>query len=190
MIVEQYAFWRRIDAPGHDACRLIRHDRGWTLQGTAIYRHAAGPACLHYRTSCNSAWETTEGEVHGWLGDREIQYRITREGTVWKLNGAAIPGLEPFVDLDLGFTPATNLLPLRRAPIPLNQSADMSAAWLDVDSGTLKALPQSYKRLSETIYEYKAPTFEYEALLEMAPNGFVRQYPGLWEAEPEMHSGG
>jgi hypothetical protein len=33
---------------------------------------------------------------------------------VWRLNDLEISGLDECVDLDLGFTPATNLLPIRR----------------------------------------------------------------------------
>jgi hypothetical protein len=41
-------------------------------------------------------------------------------------------------------------------------------------------LPQSYERRSEMSYGYEAPSVPYRALLEIAPNGFVRSYPGLW----------
>ena len=30
--------WRRLDTPGHDACRLVRNDAGWQLEGTAVFR--------------------------------------------------------------------------------------------------------------------------------------------------------
>jgi len=30
---------------------------------------------------------------------------------------------------------------------------------------------------------YEAPTVPYQALLEIAPNGFVGSYPGLWRLE-------
>src|SRR5207244_2474062 len=30
--------WRRLDTPGHDACRLERSDAGWELDGTAVFR--------------------------------------------------------------------------------------------------------------------------------------------------------
>jgi hypothetical protein len=47
----------------------------------------------------------------------------------------------------------------------------------------LKPLPQRYERRSETAYWYEAPTVRYAALLEVTSAGFVRLYPGLWEAE-------
>ena len=42
---------------------------------------------------------------------------------VWTLDGAAVSGLEACVDLDLGFTPATNLLQIRRLALALGSIA-------------------------------------------------------------------
>jgi hypothetical protein len=88
------------------------------------------------------------------------------------------------VDLDLGFTPATNLLQLGRLALTEGQAADAPVAWLDVSAGTLEVLSQRYERRSATTYWYEAPGFGYAGLLEVAPTGFITRYPGLWEAEP------
>jgi uncharacterized protein len=96
------------------------------------------------------------------------------------LNGVAVEGLEHLVDLDYGFTPATNLLQLSRLALEPGQQAEVPAAWFDLDSASLVELPQTYERRSQGSYWYEAPTVPYRALLEIAPNGFVRSYPGLW----------
>jgi len=31
--------WRRLDQPGHESARLIAHDPGWHLLGTAVFLH-------------------------------------------------------------------------------------------------------------------------------------------------------
>ena len=51
---------------------------------------------------------------------------------------------------------------------------------VDLDSDSLIELPQIYERRGDATYWYEAPTVPYQALLEIAPNGFVRSYPGLW----------
>jgi hypothetical protein len=102
---------------------------------------------------------------------------------VWTLNENVIPGLEACVDLDLGFTPATNLTQLRRIALAKGQAADVPVAWLDVGSGKMSVLPQRYERRSEEIYWYEAPTANYQGLIEVCSTGFIRRYPGLWEAE-------
>ena len=180
------ALWRRLDAPGHDAGRLERHAEGWRLHGTAVYREEGVLARLHYEVVCDDAWVTRRGVVSGWLDERAVDVTIARSAAGgWSMNDVAVPGLEACVDLDLGFTPATNTLQLRRVALGKGQGTDVPVAWLDVAAGTLTLLAQRYERRSEATYWYESPRFGYAAVLEIAPSGFVRVYPGLWELEPE-----
>ncbi|HSV00945.1 MAG TPA: putative glycolipid-binding domain-containing protein, partial [Roseiarcus sp.] len=88
--------------------------------------------------------------------------------------------LEHLVDLDYGFTPATNLLQLSRIALNAGQSVDVPVVWFDLDSASLIELPQIYQRRSESSYWYEAPTVPHRGLLEIAPSGFVQSYPDLW----------
>jgi hypothetical protein len=176
--------WRRLDTPGHDACRLVQGDAGWRIEGTAVFRHESVPAQLAYLVACDRAWSTASGHVRGWLGSHPVEFTIARTPAgVWTLNGAGVPGLERYVDLDLGFTPATNLLQLRRLALGDGQAAEAPVAWLDVAAGTLTVLPQRYERRGAATYWYEAPSVPYTGLLEVSSIGFIRQYPGLWEIE-------
>ena len=176
--------WRRLDTPGHDCCLLEPGTGGWSLYGTAVFHHDGIPARLTYHIACSLAWRTQHGRVRGWIGARLVEFRIARmAGGVWTLNGQVVPGLEACVDLDLGFTPATNLLQLRRVALAEGQTAEVPVAWLDVPPGNLGLLPQRYERRGADTYWYESPSTGYAALLEVTPDGFVRRYPGLWEAE-------
>jgi hypothetical protein len=177
--------WRRLDVAGHDACRLEQRDDGWRLEGAAAFKHEGAPTCLTYKIDCNGEWRTREGVVQGWVGARPLDYRITRTlDGVWTLNGEVVLQLDNCVDLDLGFTPATNLLQLRRVALEVGQAADVPVAWLDVAMGTLEVLHQRYERRTAEAYWYEAPRFKYSALLQVSAVGFVEKYPNLWEAEP------
>jgi hypothetical protein len=177
--------WRRLDGPGHDACRLDQHGAGWQLDGTAVFSLDAQPARLAYSAACDASWCALAGRVSGWIGDRPVELAIERAPSgAWTINGQVAPDLDHCVDLDFGFTPATNLLQLRRLALRHGQAAEVPAAWLDVSTGALSILVQRYERRSETTYLYEAPRFTYRELLEVDPVGFVRRYPGLWEAEP------
>lgn len=175
------ALWRRLDTPGHDAARLSRTPRGWLLQGSAVWRDDAGAAALRYELMLDGGWATVRALVKGFIGDREIDDVITREAGGWSFNGYRVPGLEGLVDLDFGFTPATNLQQLRRVPIAIGGAADIPVAWVDAGGNTLVELQQSYERVAERSYRYCSTTTGYEGLLELAPNGFAARYPELWE---------
>src|SRR5262245_19520099 len=107
--------WKRIDGPGADACRLEVGPRGARLEGTALLRINGAPARLDYTAVCDRRWRTRAGRVAGWIGQRfiEISVRRTISGR-WTLDGVNIRGLRDCIDLDYGFTPATNLFQLRR----------------------------------------------------------------------------
>ena len=176
--------WRRLDSPGHDACQLEQHASGWQVAGTAVFQMDGRPAHLSYAAACDVSWCTLSGHVRGWIGERAVEFSIERspEG-VWMLDGERRSGLRDCVDLDFGFTPSTNLLQLRRLALENGQGADAPAAWLDVSAGSLDVLLQRYERRSESTYWNEAPRFNYAELLDVDHLGFVRRYPGLWEAE-------
>jgi len=174
------AAWMRLDRPGCDAALLRPHRDGWQLQGAAAFDHDGGSATVAYQVETDARWETRRGLVCGLLGDRTVRHEILRDKAGWRLNGVLVEGLGRLVDLDYGFTPATNAVQLARIALPAGQSAEVPVAWFDVDSATLIELPQSYERRGETSYWYEASTVPYQALLEIAPNGFVQSYPGLW----------
>jgi hypothetical protein len=69
-----------------------------------------------------------------------------------------MPGLDHLHDLDLSFTPATNLQQLQRVTIANDEAIQLPVAWLDVDAGTLTELPQIYVRRDEATFWYQAPT--------------------------------
>ena len=170
----------RLDRPGRDAALLQPSHGGWLLRGAAAFDHDGGPATVAYQVEVDAQWETKRGVISGFLGEKTIAHEIRRDDAGWRLNGVAVEGLEHLVDLDYGFTPATNILQLSRIALAPGQRADVPVAWFDLDSASLIELPQSYERRSEISYWYEAPTVPYRALLEIAPNGFVQSYPGLW----------
>lgn len=176
------AFWQRLDTAGHDACRLEQIRSGWRLTGIAVFRHPDGPASLSYRVDCDPTWRSEQGRVSGFIGHRSVDHAITRDAAGWALDGAVVAGLDHLVDLDLSFTPATNLLQLRRVAVPDEGPVPLPVAWFDLGSGTLSELPQTYARAGARAYRYSAPTAGYQDTLETGAEGFVTRYPGLWQA--------
>jgi len=109
--------WRRLDVEGHDACLLSQADGAHSLEGQAIFVQDGKPCCLAYAVICDTGWRTRSARVDGILGMRELHYAIERRAHgAWMLNGEPQRGVAGLVDVDLGFTPASNLLAIRRLP--------------------------------------------------------------------------
>ncbi|MET0937332.1 MAG: putative glycolipid-binding domain-containing protein [Luteibacter sp.] len=174
--------WQRLDVPGHDACRLEQLDAAWQIDGAAVFRQADGRvAQLHYRVRCDRLWHTQWGTVRGWVGAAPVDLSVSHDAHGrWMANEVAVPELGHCVDLDLGFTPATNLIALRRLRLAVGERAAAPAAWFDLEEGSLGVLAQQYERHGRTTYDYEAPRFDCAARLTVTDDGFVSDYPGLW----------
>src|SRR5687767_10360069 len=109
---EASVLWRRVDAPGHDACRLARDGDEWRLSGAAVFAHESAPVRLDYQVHADAAWRTRRATVSGWVGGDAVRVEAqVDEGGRWTVDGRDRPDLAGCVDVDLAFTPATNLLP-------------------------------------------------------------------------------
>jgi hypothetical protein len=180
--------WRRLDVPGHEACRLARMGDGWRLEGSAVFLENGAVTRLDYSAHCDAAWISRGGIVRGWIGDKRVEYALGRNaGGRWTINGALAPEAADHPDLDFGFTPSTNLFAIRRLALSPGEAGASPAAWLDFEKGTLGFLPQKYRRLTDahgrTRYAYEAHTAGYEDELGVSAEGFILRYPELWEAE-------
>lgn len=175
--------WRRLDQPGHEAARLIFHDPFWHLSGTAVFAHEGLPCRLEYLVACSAGWQTLRAKVTGWMGGRCVRLDLAADaGRNWRLNGRPCPEVAGCIDLDLAFSPATNMLPIRRLKLPIGQAAEVTAAWLQFPALTLQPLSQAYRRIAERRYHYQAHGGSFIADLEVDGEGVVVHYPDLWEA--------
>lgn len=175
--------WRRLDTPGHDACRIEAHAGGWRLDGVAVFLHEGSPARLTYGVRCDAAWRTLEGFVRGFVGAGAVDLAIERRPHGgWTVDGRLVHGLDRCEHLDFGFTPATNISQVRSLALEDGEAADVPVAWQDVPPAGLQLLPQRYERRGDSLW-YEAPTADYRGLLELTPDGIVRVYPGLWRLE-------
>ncbi|HLU46601.1 MAG TPA: putative glycolipid-binding domain-containing protein [Planctomycetota bacterium] len=176
--------WRRLDLPGHDACRFLETADGFRVEGTAVFREGDGPALLSYEVECDADWHARTGRIRGWIGSQPIEREVARhDGNLWILDRKPVAGLDDCLDLDLGFTPATNLFQLRRIALDVGDEATFHVAWLDCSSKTIERVEQRYRRLSLDSYSYESPRFGYSAILLTNSDGHVSNYPGLWVAE-------
>ena len=181
---DEAILWRRLDRPGHESARLFYQRPHRYLAGTTVFADKQGACRLDYRVVCDAAWRTLSGRVTGWVGEKVIEIELAVDSVSrWTLNGGECPETVGCIDLDLNFSPSTNLLPLRRLGLAVGQEAKVRAAWLRFPSFTLEPLDQLYRRIGESTYRYESAGGTFVADLEVNGAGFVIRYPGFWQAQ-------
>jgi hypothetical protein len=177
--------WRRLDRPGHEFAHLELREGSWRLEGTAVFAHEEDQACrLDYAIRCDARWRTRATQVSGWIGERRVAIEVTvDEAHTWRLNGRECPAVAGAIDIDLNFSPSTNLLPIRRLDLAVGQAAEVRAAWLRFPNLTLEPLAQSYRRTAAGTYRYESAGGRFVADLDVDAAGFVTRYAEIWQRE-------
>ena len=107
--------------------------------------------------TCDRVWGTLSGRIAGWVGEHVVEMEISVDAARrWYLNAKEQAQVEGCIDLDLNFSPSTNLLPIRRLNLLVGQEAMVRAAWLRFPSFELEPLDQLYRRIDESTYVYES----------------------------------
>lgn len=143
---------------GAERCTLERTDWGYRLAGTVLAVGPDGPARIDYSVLVDGTWFTrsAEADIDG------QRFELSTEGP----ESWSAPNLEGCIDVDLGFSPSTNTLPIRRLGLAVGEEAEVAAAWLRWPELTLERLDQRYERIAEDRYRYTSPGFEAEITVD------------------------
>jgi hypothetical protein len=185
--------WQRIDSPGSEWCALERSPDGWRLHGIVLAEVAATPVLVHYAVATASDWSTRAVEIMMRSSDaitpQELRLTVTPEQH-WQIEreptqDISMPqddptALEGLIDVDLGITPATNTLPIRRLDPAIGETVAVTAAWVRFPELTIEPLPQTYTRLAERRYRYASAGGAFVAEVEVDDLGLVTTYEGGW----------
>lgn len=175
--------WNRLDVAGSDACRISDRSGDWLIEGAAVFVHGKAVAHLYYSIAVDAHWATKSASVSGWIDEKSVAIDLQPHGRDWTQNQKPLNGVTGLLDVDLGFTPASNTNALRRLKLKVGEKAETMAVWLDTSDWAVKPLRQIYARRTEKTYFYASPAHGYQAELEVDDFGIVTNYPGLWRSE-------
>jgi hypothetical protein len=194
-------FWERRDTAGAEHA-LVDARNGLYARGTVLAVDPI-PFTCRYELHTEPGWSTARMDVTaegaGWV--RSVRLELAagrwRASTAEQGNldavlraaghpGAGLPGMEDpdllygAFDVDLGGSPLTNTLPIRRLGLLKAEPGvahRISAAWMLVPSLEVVQADQIYTSLGDNRIRYASETFS--ADLTVDDDGFVIDYPGL-----------
>jgi uncharacterized protein len=170
------AAWRRSDEIETDElCTLTLRDNGYSMVGTVLGADAGAPLRVEYQVLVDRAGLTTAAHVRELRGFTTRTLAIERSAKgAWTVDGAAARALKGCTDIDLGISPSTNTLPIRRLNLAVGAAQTIQAAWVRFPELVVVKTPQTYSRLDEFTYRYASGTFEAE--LTVDDDGLVTTY--------------
>lgn len=166
---------------GTERCQLHQDPDGWQLTGAVVARLDRQPLDCAYRIRTTPDWATRSVAIAlDWNRSLRHLHLDRDHHDRWTIDGCRAPELDGCIDVDLGITPSTNTLPIRRLDLAAGQTADIDVAWVDVPSLTVRRSRQTYTRRSQRTWTYRAGTHTYH--LTVDNDGLVTTYGhGLWQ---------
>jgi hypothetical protein len=168
--------WRRSDDVETDEhCTMTLRDGGLSLVGTVLGAEGGTPVRIEYRVLADGAGMTTAAHVRDLRGFEQRTLTLERDAKGnWSVDGAPMKALKGCTDVDLGCSPSTNTLPIRRLRLGVGATHKIQAAWVRFPELTVVKAAQTYTRLDEFTYRYASPTFEAELVVD--DDGLVAAY--------------
>jgi hypothetical protein len=168
--------WRRSDEVLADEhCTLAVRDSGLSLIGTVLGAERGVPVRVEYRVLTDGAGLTTAVHVRDLRGfdQRTLTVERSTKGA-WTVNGVLAKTLKGCTDIDLGCSPSTNTLPIRRLRLVIGATSTIQAAWVRFPELDVVKAAQTYSRLDEFTYRYTSGDFSAE--LTADDDGLVMTY--------------
>lgn len=171
--------WRRTDDVATDEhCTLTIRDSGLSLLGTILGADEGQPVRVEYQVQAEGPGMTTAVHVRCLRGFETRTLTMERDGKGnWRLDGQPARALRGCTDVDLGWSPSTNTLPIRRLRLAIGASKGIKAAWVRFPDLGVERADQTYTRLDESTYRYASGDFEAE--LTVDDDGLVAAY-AVW----------
>lgn len=168
--------WRRSDEIEADEfCTLTLRDGGLSMVGTVLGADGGRPVRIEYRVLADARGFTTAVHVRQVVGFEQRAIVLLRDAKGgWTADGKRAAKLRSCTDIDLGCSPSTNTLPIRRLHLAIGASKTIAAAWIQFPSLEVVKAPQTYTRVDESTYHYASGAFE--ADLTVDDEGLVTVY--------------
>lgn len=169
------------DFTGAERCELRSTGGGWVFSGLLVASYDERPIDVRYRVTVDERWATRSVvvTVDQLRQPRRLELERSSDGN-WTVDGRAAPELNGCFDVDLGVTPSTNTLPIRRLDLDVGAQEEIEVAWVRFPHLRVERGRQHYARIAAKRWRYSSGEFTAELVVDEA--GLVVRYgTDLWQ---------
>jgi hypothetical protein len=177
--------WQAWEGRGLEHCVWKEDAQGVVLEG-AVAGARNGSYGGHYLVRADADFRTREVHVR-YVGGPSLHVESDGSGNWRDVPGNRIlSALRGCIDVDIGITPATNTLPIKRLKLKAQESRDIVVAYVplpeEVDGDFLpRRADQRYTCLTpDRRYRYESLFRAFTAELEIDEAGLVIDYPDMF----------
>lgn len=177
--------WTEWDGSGLEHCALEVGSDGARAEGVVVGGRGDVPYGAHYLVRCDRDWRTREVRL-AYAGSLAMRVEADGEGRWFdaRSDGAPIPALDGCLDVDIGVTPFTNTLPIKRLRLTEGASETIRAAYVplpsQIEGGRLLPRPADQRYTCLEVgrrYRYEGLFRGFAAELAVDRRGLVLDYP-------------
>jgi uncharacterized protein len=173
--------WRRVmDDRSFEECAVTSSPDGFGIAGRLIVAEADAPLVASYAIACDRSWSARSVTIEQRLNDTARRLTLARAGQGWLVDGAGDTRLDGCTEPDLGLTPSTNALAIRRLGLVVGQSADITCAWVKFPALSIEPSLQRYERLADREYRYTNVASGFTAIVTVDELALPVSYERIW----------
>lgn len=184
-MVRRSVRWSACDGNGMEHCDITISGNGIIIEGIVAGDRKSSYGAW-YRVGTDERFRTRNVQVR-YVGGPSLHI-ISDEKGIWHdvENDKQLIQLQGCRDVDIGFTPATNMLPLRRLKLAEKESQSIKVAYIPLPEEISEnfepvAVSQRYTCLEpERVYRYEGIFRDFTADLSIDDTGIIENYPGLF----------
>jgi uncharacterized protein len=181
--------WTGLEYHSMENCLIRGGMKGTTIDSTIIGLYEGKIYKADYTIKVNEKWETQELSIRSRHSDHEQDILLTKnsEGD-WMMNDEKMYAFTGCFDVDIAITPFTNTLPIKRLALNNDEEQTISVIYFDLLNWEVKPVKQLYRRISENLYHYENTPNSFEADIKVDKDGFVIEYPKLFNRSAIVNS--
>lgn len=171
--------WVTSDGRYRESFTLNWENEAWTATGQV------GQQNIQYVLRVSPTWRVRQFLLFRDLDEPDLWLAVDVKGRWGEINGALRPELGASADIELGCTPFSATIPIRRLGLGVGESADIDVVAVDVDTLGAVAVPTRYERTGPARWRSVALPTGAERTFEVDEFGLVINEVGRFDRREE-----